>query len=436
MQLRRGCVGLVLALPLAGSSLLFAQSDAGHRIGEPRARDIGIPFDGTPGPLNAITDVAGVEVGYKTLISGEGKLVVGKGPVRTGVTAILPRGKSGKAGVFAGFFSGNGNGDMTGTHWIEESGVLETPILITNTNSVGVVRDAAVAWMVQRNQPGDFWYPVVAETADWLLNDIKGQHVTAQDAMDALNSATGGSIQEGNVGGGTGMICNGFKGGTGTSSRKLDAHDGGFTVGVLVQCNYGRLPQLRIAGIPVAREMKIQQKRCVQKQLTPPTRDSDGTVAPVCGANMASAADDPGTRDVGSIIVVVATDAPLTPDQLKRLARRVPLGLGRAGAIEMNGSGDIFLAFSTANVGADDGNSDAEHENADKTHPPGSVAVQRLVSWEMDPLFAAVTQATEEAVDNVLIAAKTMIGPNYWVVQALPQGQLKAILRSHNVLTQ
>jgi D-aminopeptidase len=433
MQLIRGCVGLVLTLLLAASSLLFAQSDAGHRTGEPRARDIGIPFDGTPGPLNAITDVAGVEVGYKTLISGEGKLVVGKGPVRTGVTAILPRGKSGEAGVFAGFFSGNGNGDMTGTHWIEESGVLETPILITNTNSVGVVRDAAVAWMVQRNQPGDFWYPVVAETADWLLNDIKGQHVTAQDTLDALNSATGGSIQEGNVGGGTGMICNGFKGGTGTSSRKLDAHDGGFTVGVLVQCNYGRLPQLRIAGIPVVREMKIQRKRCVQKQLTPPTLDSDGTVAPVCGANVASTAAEPDTRDVGSIIVVVATDAPLTPDQLKRLARRVPLGLGRAGAIEMNGSGDIFLAFSTANVGADEGNSD---EDADKPGPPRSVTIQRLISWQLDPLFAAVTQATEEAVDNALIAAKTMIGPNYWVVQALPQDQLKAILRNHNVLTQ
>jgi L-aminopeptidase/D-esterase-like protein len=229
------------------------------------------------------------------------------------------------------------------------------------------------------------------------------------------------------------MICNGFKGGTGTSSRKLDAHDGGFTVGVLVQCNYGRLPQLRIAGIPVVREMKIQRKRCVQKQLTPPTLDSDGTVAPVCGANVASTAAEPDTRDVGSIIVVVATDAPLTPDQLKRLARRVPLGLGRAGAIEMNGSGDIFLAFSTANVGADEGNSD---EDADKPGPPRSVTIQRLISWQLDPLFAAVTQATEEAVDNALIAAKTMIGPNYWVVQALPQDQLKAILRNHNVLTQ
>jgi D-aminopeptidase len=203
-----------------------AETQPDHAVTQPRARDLGIPFDGTPGPLNAITDVKGVEVGYKTLISGEGKLVIGKGPVRTGVTAILPRGKRGRQSVFAGFFSGNGNGDMTGTHWIEESGVLETPILITNTNSVGVVRDAVIAWLVKRNQPGDFWYPVVAETADWLLNDIKGQHVTTEDALEALNSATGGPVAEGNVGGGTGMICNGFKGGTGTSSRKLATRDG------------------------------------------------------------------------------------------------------------------------------------------------------------------------------------------------------------------
>jgi len=424
---------MALVLLLCIPSVLRAQNNAAQRTPQPRARDIGIPFDGEPGAFNAITDVRGVEVGYKTLISGEGKLVIGKGPVRTGVTAILPRGKAGKHGVFAGFFSGNGNGDMTGTHWIEESGVLETPILITNTNSVGVVRDAAVAWIVRRNQPGDFWYPVVAETADWLLNDIKGQHVTAQDALDALNSATGGPIEEGNVGGGTGMICNGFKGGTGTSSRKLDAHSGGFTVGVLVQCNYGRRPQLRIAGIAVVREMNIQQKRCVQKQLTPPTLDEDGTVAAVCGTVPASRADGVSTRDVGSIIVVVATDAPLTPDQLKRLARRVPLGLGRAGAIEMNGSGDIFLAFSTANAGADDGNSG---EDPDRSLRASSTAVQRLASGNMDPLFSAVTQATEEAVDNALIAAQTMTGPNYWVVPALPQEQLKEILRKHNVLKQ
>jgi D-aminopeptidase len=420
-----------LASLLCGPTLLLAQSGPEHHAAKPRARDLGIPFDGTTGPFNAITDVAGVEVGYKTLISGEGKLIVGKGPVRTGVTAILPRGKDGKAGVFAGFFSGNGNGDMTGTHWIEESGVLETPILITNTNSVGVVRDAAIAWIVQRNQPGDFWYPVVAETADWLLNDIKGQHVTAQDTLDALNSAAGGPIQEGNVGGGTGMICNGFKGGTGTSSRVLDAQSGSFTVGVLLQCNYGRPPQLRIAGIPVVREMNVRQRRCVQKQLSPPTLDSEGNVAPVCDTAVVRAVEDPRTRDVGSIIVVVATDAPLTPDQLKRLARRVPLGLGRAGAIEMNGSGDIFLAFSTANQGADAGNSDTD---TGKPHTNKTAALRRLASWEMDPLFAAVTQATEEAVDNALIAAKTMIGPNYWVVPALPHDQLQTILRKHGVL--
>lgn len=431
MEHLRRCTGIALALFLCGPQDLPAQTQPAHAATQPRARDLGIPFDGTPGPFNAITDVMGVEVGYKTLISGEGKLVVGKGPVRTGVTAILPRGKQGKQSVFAGFFSGNGNGDMTGTHWIEESGVLETPILITNTNSVGVVRDAVIAWLVQRNQPGDFWYPVVGETADWLLNDIKGQHVTAEDALAALNSATGGSIAEGNVGGGTGMICNGFKGGTGTSSRKLETRDGGFTVGVLLQCNYGRWPQLRIAGIPVAREMNIPQKRCVQRQLTPPTRDPyDGTVAPVCGTVPAARVDGASSRDVGSIIVVIATDAPLTPDQLKRLARRVPLGLGRAGAIEMTGSGDLFIAFSTANAGADEGNG----ANSSTPAPSKGVMVDRLISEQMNPLFTAVTEATEEAVDNALIAARTMTGPNYWVVPAIPQDQLKDILRKHNVL--
>jgi L-aminopeptidase/D-esterase-like protein len=429
-QLTR-CTGIALALLLCGTQHLPAQTQPAHGATQPRARDLGIPFDGTPGPFNAITDVKGVEVGYKTLISGDGKLVVGKGPVRTGVTAILPRGKRGKQSVFAGFFSGNGNGDMTGTHWIEESGVLETPILITNTNSVGVVRDAVIAWLVQRNQPGDFWYPVVAETADWLLNDIKGQHVRAADALEALNSATGGPIAEGNVGGGTGMICNGFKGGTGTSSRKLETRDGGFMVGVLLQCNYGRWPQLRIAGIPVAREMNIPQKRCVERQLTPPTRDPyDGTVAPVCGSAPSARVDGASSRDVGSIIVVIATDAPLTPDQLKRLARRVPLGLGRAGAVEMTGSGDIFIAFSTANAGADEGNG----ADSNKPAPIKGAMVARLVSEQINPLFTAVTEATEEAVDNALIAARTMTGPNYWVVPAIPQDQLKDILRKHNVL--
>ena len=423
------CALLLLGNVVPG--VILAAEPGSPQRQPPRARDLGIPFDGTPGALNAITDVAGVEVGYKTLVSGEGKLVVGKGPVRTGVTAILPRGKASAQSVFAGFFSGNGNGDMTGTHWIEESGVLETPILITNTNSVGVVRDAAIAWLVRRKQPGDFWYPVVGETADWLLNDIKGQHVTSQDSWDALDSAEGGKILEGNVGGGTGMICYGFKGGTGTASRKLDPRAGGYTVGTLVQCNYGRLPQLRIAGIPVTREMRIPE-RCVEQQFDPPTIDPySGTKAPVCRERLISRADAQDERDVGSVIVIIATDAPLTPDQLKRLARRVPLGLARVGAIEMNGSGDLFLAFSTANSGADEGNSLAP---TDRNVPAGETGIDRLPSWKLDPLLEAVVQVTEEAVVNALVAAETMTGPNYWVVPALPHDQLTEVLRRHAVL--
>jgi len=395
---------------------------------QPRARDLGVPFDGTPGPLNAITDVAGVEVGYKTLITGEGRLVVGKGPVRTGVTAILPRGKQGTKSVFAGYFAGNGNGDMTGTHWIEESGLLETPILITNTGSVGVVRDAAIAWMVQQKRPGDFWYPVTAETADVPLNDIKGQHVTAQDAWDALNSATDGPLLEGNVGGGTGMICNGFKGGTGTSSRRLSAADGGYTVGVLVQCNYGGSQQLRVAGIAVAREMNLQRP-CVEKLLDPPVVYWwNGTTVPVCDPKVAATADGVRAWEEGSIIVIVATDAPLTPDQLKRLARRVSVGLGRAGAIEGDESGDIFLAFSTANAGADEGNSALPPFN----YP--NAAVQRMQSWKMDAMFTAVVQATEESVINTIVAAKTMVGADYWTIPALPHDQLQQVLRKHGLL--
>ena len=392
-----------------------------------RARDLGVPFDGTPGPFNAITDVSGVEVGFKTLIAGEGKLVVGKGPVRTGVTAIFPRGKLSTKSVFAGYFAGNGNGDMTGTHWVEESGVLETPILITNTGSVGVVRDAAVAWMVRQKHHGEFWYPVTAETADWPLNDIKGQHATTQDAWDALNSARGGPLMEGNVGGGTGMVCNGFKGGTGTSSRKLETSAGGYTVGVLVQCNYGTSDGLRVAGIPVAREMKLQ-KPCVEKKLDPPVLKWDGTPAPVCDANVATTADGVRAPDAGSIIVIVATDAPLTPDQLKRLARRVSVGLGRVGAIEGDGSGDIFLAFSTANPNADEGNS------AEPPFTQPDAQIERMQSWKMNPMFSAVIQATEESVINAMVAAKTMTGADYWVVPALPHDQLQQVLRTHALL--
>jgi D-aminopeptidase len=424
-QIKAVVVIMVISL-LPGFTSLLAQS-ASTNSPQPRARDLGIPFEGTPGPLNAITDVAGVEVGYKTLNSGEGRLVVGKGPVRTGVTAILPRGKDNMKSVFAGYFAGNGNGDMTGTHWIEESGLLETPILITNTGSVGVVRDAAVAWLVKEKHPGEFWYPVTAETADWPLNDIKGQHVTAQDAWDALNAATGGSIPEGNVGGGTGMICNGFKGGTGTASRIVETEDGKYMVGVLVQCNYGGSSQLRVAGIPVAREMKLQ-KPCVEKKLDPPVLLWSGKPAPVCEGAVARTADGVHAPEMGSIIVIVATNAPLTPDQLKRLARRVSVGLGRVGAIEGDESGDIFLAFSTANPGADEGNS------AEPPFTEPNAKVERLQSWKLDPVFTAVVQATEESVINALVAAKTMVGADYWVLPAIPHDQLQQILSKHGLL--
>lgn len=389
-----------------------------------RARDLGVPFDGVPGPNNAITDVAGIEVGFKTLIAGDGALARGKGPVRTGVTAILPRGKADQRGVFAGYFSGNGNGDMTGTHWVEESGVLETPILITGTGSVGVVRDAAFSWLAD-HRPGFFWYPVVAETADVPLNDMAGQHVTKQDAYDALDSAKSGPVAEGNVGGGTGMVCNGFKGGTGTASRKLTKEAGGYTVGVLVQCNYGSAKQLRIGGINVAREMPLQP-RCVAKRLSPPQKIPSGALASLCDPERIAIADGVDEEHRGSIIIVVATDAPLTAEQLKRMARRGAVGLGRLGAIEADGSGDIFIAFSTANAGADDGNW--------TTHPEKPVPVERLRAGGMNPLFEATVEGVEEAVVNALVAAKTMTGADYWTVSALPHGPLQDVLKRHDVL--
>ncbi|MGA8143555.1 MAG: P1 family peptidase [Candidatus Acidiferrales bacterium] len=356
----------------------------------PRARDLGVPFEGTPGPLNSITDVKGVEVGYRTLISGEGKLQVGVGPVRTGVTAIFPRGKSAVDPVFAGWFTENGNGEMTGTAWVEESGFLYGPVMITNTHSVGVVRDTVIDWELRHGTPlplEDWWsLPVVAETWDGDLNDINGFHVKPEDATAAMQDAHSGPIAEGNVGGGTGMICFEFKGGTGTSSRKLPETLGGYTVGVLVQCNFGVRHLLRIAGAPVGYEIPKDSHRA----------------------------------DVGSIIVVVATDAPLLPHQMKRIARRVTLGLGRLGSISGNGSGDIFIAFSTANAGAG---------LAQK-----SAAVQMLALDQMDSLFEATVQATEEAVVNVLVAAKTMSGINGYTVGALPHDRLREVLKKYNRL--
>lgn len=375
------------------SQIVFSQS-------KPRARDLGVPFEGTPGTLNAITDVKGIEVGHTTLISGEGKLQVGVGPVRTGVTAILPRGKqSSNDPVFAGWFSLNGNGEMTGTTWVEESGFLEGPIMITNTHSVGVVRDAVIAWRVKQGAPdaSGYWFslPIVAETYDGYLNDINGFHVKATHAFEALDGAKAGAVTEGNVGGGTGMICYGFKGGIGTASRKLDQNSGGYTVGVLVQANFGRRNQLRIAGVPVGAEI------------------TEGTLS----SNDGSVRDD-----VGSIIIVVATDAPLLSHQLKRLARRAALGVARTGSVSGNGSGDIFVAFSTANPEAG--------------KPSATVQLMMLPNDRMNPLFEATVQATEEAIVNALMAAETMIGIENHKVIALPHDRLKQVMKKYNRLTE
>lgn len=374
----------VFLICLVLTVLLCAQSN-------PRARDLGVPFDGTPGPLNAITDVKGVEVGHTTLISGDPAAPVGAGPVRTGVTAILPRGKDSNDPVFAGWFTENGNGEMTGTTWVEDSGFLDGPVMITNTHSVGTVRDAVIAWRVKHRGPdeeGFSWsLPVVAETWDGYLNDINGFHVKAEDTFHALDSAHNGPVEEGNVGGGTGMICNEFKGGIGTASRILDSKYGGYTVGVLVQCNYGQRDQLRIAGVPVGRE--------------------------IAGPKVW---DD----DVGSIIVVVATDAPLIPTQLKRVAKRVSLGLGRDGSFSGDSSGDIFIAFSTANPKAASSSSVRQ--------------LSMLPNDQINPVFLATVQATEEAIVNAMIAAETMTGRKGRTVTALPHDRLREVLKNYNRL--
>src|SRR5712664_4153358 len=359
----------------------------------PRARDLGVPFDGTPGPLNAITDVAGVTVGHATIIKGQGTLVVGQGPVRTGVTAIFPRGAANGDPVFGGWFTLNGNGEMTGTTWLEESGFLAGPVMITNTHSVGVVRDAVIEWLVHKGFEFDWSLPVVAETWDGSLNDINGFHVTKAHAFAALDSAHGGPVVESSGGGGTGMICNQFKGGIGTASRRLPADRGGYTIGVLVQCNYGSRARLSIAGVPVGQEIPDLL----------PTRDTI-----------------PGER--GSIIIVVATDAPLLPHQLKRIAKRASLGVGRLGGRGGNPSGDIFVAFSTANPGA--------------AKPDASVSVTMLPNERIDPLFQATIQATEEAIVNAMVAAETMTGINGMRVYALPHERLRAALRKYNRLVE
>lgn len=397
-----------LTITLLFSLLVFCSAQAVTQAQTPeRARDLGLPMEGEPGELNAITDVSGVEVGFTTLIEGNGPLVVGEGPIRTGVTAIFPRGKGDLDPVFGAWFTLNGNGEMTGTTWVEESGFVEGPVLITNTHSVGVVRDAVIQWMVREGRLDyDFMMPVVAETYD-VLNDINGQHVTAQRAISAMDAARGGPVAEGNVGGGTGMICHGFKGGTGTSSQKV----GDYHVGVLVQCNYGARSQLRIAGVPVGREMP-EPSMCWDH----PDADVRWGI-PLCGSGQAGP-----NEDRGSIIIIVATDAPLLPHQLKRVVTRAALGVGKMGGIGGNSSGDIFLAFSTANPGAADSG--------------GLQNVEMQPNEWMNPLFQATIFAVEEAIVNAMLAAESMTGADYLHVPALPKDRLLEVMRKYNRLSE
>lgn len=371
------------------------------RAQNPRARDLGIPFEGEPGKWNAITDVIGVQVGHSTIIEGDGKNSVGKGPIRTGVTAIFPRGKK-FSPVYANWYSLNGNGEMTGTTWITESGFLETPVMITNTNSVGIVRDAVLKWYVDTDwyRGEDWWYtyPVVAETYDGALNDIYGFHVKEKHVLEAIANSNTGIVPEGNVGGGTGMMCLGFKGGIGTSSRIVTIKDSTYTLGVLVQSNFGAKKNLTIAGVPVGHELKDTLNYVIKAP--PKSRRQEGD---------------------GSIIVIVATDAPLLPHQLKRIAQRVTIGMGLVGGRGSNGSGDIYLAFSTAN------------ENAFNRET--TTRVEIFSNDQMNPLFEATVQAVEEAIINSMVAAKTLKGINGNIAYSLPHDLVIAVLKKYNRVT-
>jgi len=384
---------------VAGASSSFAQTRP------ERARDLGIPLDGTPGSSNAITDVPGVEVGHATIIRGSGRLVVGQGPVRTGVTAVLPRGRRNQDAVFAGWFSLNGNGEMTGTPWLDDYGLLLYPIMITNTNSVGTVRDAIIDWgRTHVNDAFNCCLPLVTETWDGELNDIFGFHVKREHVVAAIDSARPGPVREGNVGGGTGMICLGYKGGIGTSSRKLSAERGGYTIGVLVQCNFGRRAQLRVAGIPADSALGVP----------PPCYDTTEPLDSALDLRRCSRAPSAPSGEHGSIIVVIATDAPLLPHQLRRLAKRASLGIARMGSIAGASSGDLFVAFSTMSTGA----------------APGVKVrrVEMLDDMAIDPVYEAVVQGTEEAVLNAMLAATTMTGANWLRVPALPHDRLRQVL--------
>ena len=364
--------------------------------GRKRARALGIPLEGEPGRYNAITDVPGVEVGYCTLIRGSGKRVVGEGPVRTGVTAILPRGRAhATTPVFAAQFRMNGNGELTGSHWIDEVGRFDSPVALTNTHAVGRVHSGVIRWMIRTTGMAGQWaLPVVGETYDGHLNDINGFHVTEEHAFEALDSASGGSVDEGSVGGGTGMICYGLKGGSGTASRQVAFGGETFIIGAFVQANFGHLAQLTIAGVPVGELLRARRIS------TTGTKEGE---------------------ESGSIIAVLGTDAPLLPYQLDRLVRRIALGIGRSGSIAGHGSGDIFLAFSTANADA--------HESGERLVQASFLPVDR-----MDPLFDAVIQSVDEAVLNAMVANATMTGADDHVVEALAHGEVREILRKHGRL--
>ncbi len=398
--------GRAISVALAG---LFAASMA-MAADAPRARGIGVPLDGKPGALNAITDVAGVEVGQVTLISGEGALKRGEGPVRTGVTAIIPRGKNSINPVYGGWATSNSAGEMTGTTWLEERGYFDGPVMITNTHSVGVVRDAVVDWIVDRKWPGSWYTPVVAETYDGYLNDTDGFHVTHEHALEAISKAQTGPVQEGSVGGGTGMVCFGFKGGIGTSSRVITTPIGTYTVGVLVQCNFGLMQTLRVAGVKVGEALKDRYSTCTA---TPP---SPIPTIRACGPDPKGA--QPGD---GSMIVVIATDAPLLPHQLKRLAKRPAHAMGRLGDTGRETSGDIFIAFSTAN-------SQIVSEQREK------MALEAYPNGLLNPIFEGAVQAVEESILNALVAAQTMTGRDGHRVYALPQDEVRTLLKQHGML--
>ena len=394
------CVVILLGLLwLLSSTQLFAtQRD--------RARDLGIPFTGETGPLNGITDVRGVEVGHKTLISGHGPLVRGVGPIRTGVTVIHPRGKASTEGVYGGWFTLNASGEMTGTTWLQERGLIDGPIGITNTHSVGIVRDAFVGWMVDQKWPALWHAPVVAETYDGALNDINGQHVQRSHVYTALEAATAGPVIEGAVGGGTGMVCNGFKGGIGTASRVVSVAEKSFVVGVLVQCNYNwGGDSLRLGDRWVFDDLPVGEHCYTDPDIAP-----QNPWFPYCSG--AELKKDSPTRD-GSIIVVVATDAPILPHQLHRLAKRPSLALGRLGAISNPGSGDIFVAFSTGNGGA-------VNEDTFNT-------VEQFPNNALNALFRGAVEATEEAIVNAMVAATTMTGADGLRVQELPHDKVRVL---------